>query len=83
MFARFKIEAITSSEDSVELVGVGVAMPTGEVFVDWRKPEVVNRKEMDDTCWEYSAGISQVIDIVDDFKAVDFEWVDDPSGGDL
>lgn len=83
MFARFKIEAITSSEGTVDLVGVGVVMPTGEAFVDWKKPEIVNRKEMDGLCWKYSAGISQVIDIVDEFKSVEFDWIDDPSDGDL
>lgn len=83
MFARFKIEAVTSSDQDVDLVGVGIAMPTGEAFVDWKKPEVVNRQEMDGTCWKYPAGISQVVDIVDEFKSVDFTWIDDPSGDDL
>jgi hypothetical protein len=81
MFARFKIEAVTSSEGREELVGVGIVMPTGEAYVDWKNPEIVNKKEMGGPSWKYDAGISQVIDIVDDFKSVEFDWIDDPSGG--
>ena len=81
MFARFKVTAVLAEKDHPSLVGVGVVMPTGEAFVDWKKPQVVNRKDKGDGVWRYPSGIAQVIDIVEDYKSLDFEWIDDPGDG--
>ena len=80
MFSRFKIEAVTSAEYAKDLVAVGVIMPNDVGYVHWYEPEILGRDESaEGRVWRYDSGISDIVDMVEESKLAEFEWLDDPA----